>query len=214
MAAPLLTPELLLTTYRVGLFPMADPDQDGEVYWMDPDPRGIIPLDAFHVPKNLRKLIRREPFEVVADRDFEAVMRACAEPAPGRESTWISEELVDVFTALHRRGVAHSVECWEDGRLVGGLYGVALGGAFFGESMFSRVRDASKVALVHLVTGLRCGEFGLLDTQFVTPHLAQFGAVEIPQAEYKQRLARALAIPARWAAVGAALSHPFSGSTD
>ena len=198
MSDPPLSPDLLLYTYRFGLFPMADPDQDGAVYWMDPDPRGIIPLDGFHTPKNLRKLVRRAPFEVVTDRDFEAVMRACAEPAPGRESTWISEEVVGVYTALHRRGVAHSVECWEDGRLVGGLYGVALGGAFFGESMFTRVRDASKVALVHLVAALRRGGFVLLDTQFVTPHLRQFGAVEIPQATYKQRLAAALAVPARW----------------
>src|SRR5690606_7434163 len=117
-----LSPELLLFAYRSGLFPMADPDRGDEVYWMDPDPRGILPLDAFHVPSTLRKLVRRAPFEVVADRDFEAVMRACAAPAPGRESTWISEELVEVYTALHRRGVAHSVECRADGRLVGGLY--------------------------------------------------------------------------------------------
>ncbi len=199
MSDPPLSPDLLLYTYRFGLFPMADPDQDGAVYWMDPDPRGIIPLGTFHVPKNLRKLVRRAPFEVVTDRSFGDVMRACAAPAPGRESTWISEEVVEVYTALHRRGFAHSVECWEDGRLVGGLYGVALGGAFFGESMFSRARDASKVALVHLVAALRRGGFVLLDTQFVTPHLAQFGAVEIPQVEYKRRLAEALREPACWA---------------
>lgn len=198
MSDPPLSPDLLLHTYRFGLFPMADPEQDGAVYWMDPDPRGILPLDAFHVPKNLRKLVRRAPFEVVPDRDFEAVMRACAEPAPGRESTWISEDVVAVYTALHRRGAAHSVECWAEGRLVGGLYGVALGGAFFGESMFTRVRDASKVALVHLVAALRRGGFVLLDTQFVTPHLEQFGAVEIPQATYRRRLAEALAVPACW----------------
>ena len=204
MSDPPLSPDLLLYTYRLGLFPMADPDQDGAIYWMDPDPRGIIPLDAFHVPKNLRKLVRRAPFEVVPDRAFEAVMRACAAPAPGRESTWISEELVEVYTALHRRGVAHSVECWAEGRLVGGLYGVALGGVFFGESMFSRARDASKVALVHLVAALRRGGFALLDTQFVTPHLKQFGAEEIPQAEYKQRLTVALAAEACWDAGWAA----------
>jgi leucyl/phenylalanyl-tRNA--protein transferase len=198
MSAPPLSPDLLLYTYRLGLFPMADPEQDGAVYWMDPDPRGIIPLDAFHVPSTLRKLVRRAPFEVVPDRAFEAVMRACAAPAPGRESSWISEELVEVYTALHRRGVAHSVECWAEGRLVGGLYGVALGGAFFGESMFSRARDASKVALVHLVAALRRGGFVLLDTQFVTPHLEQFGAEEIPQTEYKRRLAEALATEACW----------------
>lgn len=198
MSDPPLSPELLLYTYRLGLFPMADPDQEDAVYWMDPDPRGVIPLDAFHVSKNLRKLVRREPFEVVTDQNFEAVMRACAAPAPGRESTWISEEVVEVYTALHRRGVAHSVECWQEGRLVGGLYGVALGGAFFGESMFSRARDASKVALVYLVAALRHGGFTLLDTQFVTPHLEQFGAVEIPQAAYKQRLAKAIAVESSW----------------
>ncbi|MEP0546583.1 MAG: leucyl/phenylalanyl-tRNA--protein transferase [Rhodothermales bacterium] len=198
MSDPPLSPDLLLYTYRLGLFPMADPDQAGAVYWMDPDPRGIIPLDTFHVSKNLRKLVRRASFEVVPDRAFEAVMRACAEPAPGRESTWISEELVAVYTALHRRGFAHSVECWAEGQLVGGLYGVAIGGAFFGESMFSRARDASKVALVHLVAALRRGGFGLLDTQFVTPHLEQFGAEEIPQADYKRRLATALTIDACW----------------
>lgn len=204
-----LRPDLLLTTYRLGLFPMADPDQGDEVYWMDPDPRGILPFDAFHVPKNLKKLVRRRPFEVASDRDFEAVMWACAEPAPGRESTWISEDLVEVYTALHRRGAAHSIECRQEGRLVGGLYGVALGGAFFGESMFSRVSEASKVALVHLVACLRRGGFGLLDVQFVTPHLAQFGAVAIPQAAYKRRLAAALALPADWEAGTEALRAPL-----
>lgn len=214
MSDLVLTSDLLLTTYRLGLFPMADPDQGDEVYWMDPDPRGILPLDAFHVPSTLRKLVRRAPFEVSADRDFRAVMRACAEPAPGRESTWISEEIVEVYTALHRRGAAHSVECWQEGRLVGGLYGVALGGAFFGESMFSRVRDASKMALVHLVACLRRGGFTLLDVQFVTPHLARFGAVEVPQAEYKRRLAEALAAPADWAAGASALRTPPASLDD
>ena len=214
MSALSLRPDLLLTTYRLGLFPMADPDQGDEVYWMDPDPRGIFPLDAFHVPKNLRKLVRRTPFEVVADRDFAAVMRACAVPAPGRESTWISDEFVDVYTALHRRGTAHSIECWQEGALVGGLYGVAIGGAFFGESMFSRVTDASKVALVHLVACLRHGGFTLLDIQFVTPHLEQFGAVSIPQSEYKRRLAAALAEPADWRAGTAAFRAPLAALSD
>jgi leucyl/phenylalanyl-tRNA--protein transferase len=209
-----LHPDLLLMTYRLGLFPMADPDQGDEVYWMDPDPRGVFPLDAFHVPKNLRKLVRREPFEVAADRSFEAVMRACAAPAPGRESTWISNEIVEVYTALHRRGVAHSVECWQEGRLVGGLYGVALGGAFFGESMFSHVTDASKVALVHLVACLRHGGFALLDIQFVTPHLEQFGAVAIPRTTYKRRLAEALAEPADWARGTAAWQAPLAAVND
>jgi leucyl/phenylalanyl-tRNA--protein transferase len=204
-----LHPDLLLTTYRLGLFPMADPDQGDEVYWMDPDPRGVLPLGAFHVPRNLKKLVRRRSFEVAADRDFEAVVRACAAPAPGREATWISEEFVEVYTALHRRGVAHSVECRQEGRLVGGLYGVALGGAFFGESMFSCARDASKVALVHLVACLRRGGFTLLDVQFVTPHLERFGAVEIPQAEYRRCLADALAGPAEWERGTAAWEAPL-----
>jgi leucyl/phenylalanyl-tRNA--protein transferase len=214
MSVPSFRPELLLHTYRLGLFPMADPGQGDEVYWMDPDPRGIIPLDAFHVPSTLRKLVRRRPFEIVADRDFEAVMRACAAPAPGRESTWISEEFIATYAALHRSGAARSVECWQDGRLVGGLYGVVIGGAFFGESMFSRVRDASKVALVGLVACLRRGGFTLLDTQFVTPHLEQFGAVEIPQQIYKRRLFAALHVDADWAEGTAALDAPLADLTD
>ncbi|MEM1041260.1 MAG: leucyl/phenylalanyl-tRNA--protein transferase [Bacteroidota bacterium] len=198
MADPPLTPDLLLYAYRRGLFPMADPDEGDAVYWYAPDPRGVLPLGGFHVPKNLAKLVRRAAFEVTADRAFEAVMRACAAPAPDRETTWISDEVVAAYTALHRLGFGHSVECWQEGELVGGLYGVALGGAFFGESMFHRARDASKVALVHLVRRLRQGGFRLLDVQFVTPHLARFGAVEIPRTEYERRLAEALAVKARW----------------
>lgn len=189
-----LTPALLLRAYSIGIFPMADPDEEGAIYWYAPDPRAILPLDGFHVSKNLAKLVRRGVFDVVSDRDFEGVMRACAE----RESTWISEELIRVYTALHEMGFAHSVECWHEGELVGGLYGVALGGAFFGESMFHRHRDASKVALVHLVRQMRRGGFVLLDTQFSTPHLAQFGVVEVPRAVYEARLADALTLPATW----------------
>ncbi len=198
MTDPPLTPALLLTAYRRGVFPMADPDEGGAVYWYAPDPRGVLPLGGFRVPKNLAKLVRQRRFEVTTDRSFEAVMRACAAPAEGRETTWISDEIVAAYVALHRRGAAHSVECWDDGRLVGGLYGVALGGAFFGESMFHRARDASKVALVHLVERLRRGGFRLLDVQFVTDHLARFGAVEVPRAEYERRLAEALGADARW----------------
>ena len=193
-----LSPELLIYGYTRGVFPMADPDEDGAIYWYAPDPRGLLPLDAFHVPKSLAKLVRQERFEVATDRDFEGVMRACAAAAPGRESTWISEEVVAAYVALHRRGAAHSVECWQGGELAGGLYGVALGGAFFGESMFHRVRDASKVALVHLVQQLRRGGFTLLDVQFVTPHLARFGAVEIDRATYERRLAAALRVSGVW----------------
>ncbi|GIV59314.1 MAG: leucyl/phenylalanyl-tRNA--protein transferase [Rhodothermaceae bacterium] len=189
-----LTPELLLYGYRHGIFPMADPRDGDAVYWFDPDPRAVIPLDAFHVPKSLARLVRKGTFEVVTDRDFEGVMRACAD----RPETWISEEIIQAYVALHRLGHAHSVECRRHGRLAGGLYGVALGGAFFGESMFHRERDASKVALVHLVERLRRGGFVLLDTQYLTPHLARFGAIEIPRAEYRRRLAAALRIDARW----------------
>ena len=194
-----LTPALLLSGYRAGVFPMADPD--GEIGWYAPDPRAVLPLDGFHVPKTLAKTVRQRRFEVVADRDFEGTMRACAAPAPGREATWISEELVAAYVALHRAGVAHSVECWRDGAFAGGLYGVALGGAFFGESMVSRQRDASKVALVALVERLRAGGFVLLDTQMTTPHLARFGVVEVPRAAFERRLAGALAVEADWCAI-------------
>lgn len=189
-----LTPEYLLYGYLNGYFPMADPDEGDAIYWYAPDPRAIIPLDTFYVSKNLAKLVRRGIFEIRYDTAFEAVMRGCA----NREKTWISEEIITAYTALHHLGFAHSVECWKDGHLAGGLYGVALGGAFFGESMFTCVRDASKVALVHLVERLRQNGFVLLDTQFITPHLARFGAVEIPRNEYERRLVYARQLPATW----------------
>ena len=171
------------------------------MYWYAPDPRALLPLDRFHVPDTLAKLVRHNRFEVAPDRAFERVMRACAAPRAGRMDTWISEEIIEVYTALHRLGYAHSVECWREGVLRGGLYGVALGGAFFGESMFHEERDASKVALVHLVDRLRAGGFQLLDVQFSTPHLARFGVVEISRREYERRLRKALSAPARWEAV-------------
>lgn len=189
-----LTPQLLLHAYRMGAFPMAESSMARSVRWYAPDPRAILPLESFHVSKNLRRLVRREPFEVVADRDFGAVIQACAE----RDHTWISKELMTVYMSLHDLGYAHSVECREDGQLVGGLYGVALGGAFFGESMFHRATDASKVALVHLVRQLRRGGFQLLDTQFATQHLEQFGVREIPREEYERRLQVALGVDAVW----------------
>jgi leucyl/phenylalanyl-tRNA---protein transferase len=173
----------------------------GEVAWYAPDPRALLPLDErFHVPRNLEKLLRRRPFEVTVDRDFEAVIRACAAPAPDRPSTWITGEVMACYVELHREGYARSVECWREGELVGGLYGVAIGGAFFGESMFSRERDASKVALVELVERLRAGRFVLLDVQFITPHLARFGAFYVPRQEYLRQLERALAVQAVWPA--------------
>ena len=194
-----LTPDLLLAAYHQGIFPMADPD--GEIGWYAPDPRAVLPLDEFHVPKTLAKTVRQGRFEVAVDRDFEATVRACAAPAPGREDTWISDEVVEAYVALHHAGFGHSVECWRDGRFAGGLYGVALRGAFFGESMVSRERDASKVALVALVERLRAGGFVLLDTQMSTPHLARFGVVEIPRAAFERRLARAMGVRGDWHAI-------------
>lgn len=193
------TPDLLLRAYGAGVFPMAESRQSDRLYWLDPAMRGVLPIDeGFHLPRRLRRTALSARFTVTADSDFMGVIRGCAEPAPGRMDTWINPQIESLFGALHERRAAHSVETWQDGRLVGGLYGVALGGAFFGESMFSRVTDASKVALVHLVARLRLCGFVLLDTQFLTSHLARFGAVEIPKADYKRRLADALEAPARW----------------
>lgn len=192
----LLTPNLLLSAYCQGIFPMAH--DDGRIYWYDPDPRTILPLDTFHVPRRLERQVKMGQFEVRIDEAFTAVMHACAAPAPGRESTWINAEIVNAYTELHRLGFAHTVECWQDGRLVGGLYGVAVQGLFAGESMFSLVPGSSKVALAHLVSRLRTGGYQLLDTQFMTNHLRQFGAVEIPAAEYKRRLGQALLVSAEF----------------
>lgn len=193
-----ITPDLMLRAYRAGLFPMAETRRGDRLYWLDPEARGILPLDGFHLPRRLRRTALADEFDVTVDQDFPGVIAGCAAPAPGREDTWINPEIERLFTELHRMGSAHSVEARQGGQLVGGLYGVALGGVFFGESMFSRARDASKVALVHLVARLRLGRFRLLDTQFVTAHLSQFGAVEIPRDAYKMLLADALAHPARW----------------
>ena len=190
------TPELLLRAYALGVFPMAESRTDPELYWIDPKQRGILPLESFHVPHSLRRTVRRGRFEIRVDTSFKEVMEACAEPAPGRPDSWINAEILDLYTALHEARHAHSVEAWRDGRLVGGLYGVTIGAAFFGESMFSRQTDASKVALVHLVARLKCGGFELLDTQFVTRHLAQFGVVEVPRQRYQELLQRAIARPA------------------
>lgn len=188
-----LTPELLLAAYAHGMFPMAERHDDPNLFWVMPEKRGIIPLDRFHVPRRLARTVRSDCFEVRVDTAFEDVMRACAAPARGREESWINDEILSAYTALHKDGQAHSIECWHDHRLVGGLYGVKLKSAFFGESMFMRERDASKVAFVHLVARLIQGGFTLLDTQFLTEHLARFGAVEIPSADYMKRLVQALA---------------------
>jgi leucyl/phenylalanyl-tRNA--protein transferase len=194
------TSELMLRAYRAGLFPMAETRAGDRLYWLDPEQRGVLPLEGFHLSRRLERTTLSDLYEVSADQDFAGVIAGCAASAPGREDTWINAEIERLFTELHRLGHAHSVETWENGILVGGLYGVVLGGVFFGESMFSRARDASKVALVHLVARLRLGGFRLLDTQFVTTHLAQFGAVEIPRESYKTLLADAVEAPAKWIA--------------
>ena len=194
------TPDLLLRAYRAGLFPMAETRQGSRLYWLDPELRGVLPLDGFHLPKRLLRTVLSGQYEVSSDRDFAAVVAGCAAAGPGRQDTWINADIERLFGALHRLGHAHSVECRRDGVLVGGLYGVSLGGVFFGESMFSTARDASKVALVHLVARMGMGGYTLLDTQFVTTHLAQFGADEIPREDYKAQLAAAVAVPAVWLA--------------
>jgi leucyl/phenylalanyl-tRNA--protein transferase len=181
--------ELLLQGYRLGVFPMAL--EDDSIGWFSPDPRAIIPLDEFHVPHALRRVARKDLFEIKTDKSFREVIRACAR----REETWINREIIESYEHLHEIGCAHSVEAWSKGKLTGGLYGVAVGAAFFGESMFHRERDASKIALVALVEHLRKRKFALLDTQWVTPHLKQFGAIEIPRAHYLKLLRRAVELP-------------------
>jgi leucyl/phenylalanyl-tRNA--protein transferase len=188
-----LTPDLLVRAYANGIFPMGD-DATGAVQWFSPDPRGVIPLDGFHVPDNLDRRVRRQEFSVTSDRAFERVIRACAD----RTRTWITPRIREAYTAMHERGLAHSVEAWTDDGLAGGLYGVALGGAFFGESMFFDVSNASKVTLVHLVRQMRAGGYTLLDTQYSTSHLEQFGAVEIPRSAYMRQLDAALDLDPAW----------------
>ena len=187
-----LTPEILLQAYAQGLFPMAEDRDDPRLFWNDPETRGIIPLDAFHVPRRLARKVRNDLFEVRTDRAFGAVIEACARAKPGRWATWINDEILSLYTRLHDMGHAHSVECWRGDTLVGGLYGISLGAGFFGESMFSVETDSSKVALVHLVARLKRGRYRLLDTQFVTRHLARFGTVEVPRAQYRALLASAM----------------------
>jgi leucyl/phenylalanyl-tRNA--protein transferase len=194
----------LLNCYRRGVFPMADSREDMRLFLMDPDLRGVLPLDRFHVPKRLQRTVRKDPFRVTVDTAFNRVIEACAEPHPTRPATWINDPILNLYGALHRKGFAHSVECWNDeDELVGGLYGVALGGAFFGESMFSRATDSSKVALVHLVARLKIGGFQLLDAQFHNPHLDQFGLEEITRDAFRTQLWRALRINADFYSAGA-----------
>ena len=188
-----LDPELLLRAYASGIFPMAERADSPDVFWVEPRRRGVLPLDGFHLPNSLAKTLKQERFRFTVDRAFAAVLAGCAEPAPGRSETWINPLIAEAYLALHRRGQAHSVEAWTaDGALAGGLYGVRLGTAFFGESMFTRVRDASKCCLAALVARLRAGGFTLLDTQFLTTHLAGFGAIEISAKDYRGLLGAAV----------------------
>jgi leucyl/phenylalanyl-tRNA--protein transferase len=189
-----LSTEILLTAYCQGLFPMAH--GDGGIYWYDPDPRAILPLGDFHVPRSLKRTVRKRNYVVRIDAAFERVIKACSTTGPDRPETWISEEIIVAYVRLHEQGFAHSVEIWSEEDLVGGLYGVAIRGLFAGESMFSRQTDASKIALVQLVNRLREKGFRLLDVQFMTDHLRRFGAIEIPRNEYRVRLAEALAVHA------------------
>lgn len=179
-----ITPDILLKAYAAGLFPMAESAEDETLFWIDPEKRGVIPLDEFHVPRRLRRTLKAQTFSIRINSAFEAVIDACAEAAPGRTTTWINDRIRRLYHELFKRGACHTVEVWRDDQLVGGLYGVQLGAAFFGESMFSRETDASKIALVHLVARLRAGGFVLLDTQFVTEHLIRFGAREIQRDDY------------------------------
>ena len=196
--APEITPEILLKAYAAGIFPRAEDEDDPTLFWVEPRERGLIPLDGFRIGRRLARTVRADPFDVRVDHDFDAVIAGCAAPRRDRDRTWISERIRRLYGELFDLGQCHTVETYCAGRLVGGLYGVRLGAAFFGESMFHRERDASKVALVHLVARLKRGGFRLLDTQFVTQHLAQFGAVEVPRREYKRLLAAALDEPAEW----------------
>ena len=190
------TADLVLRAYSIGLFPMAESRDNPRLHWLDPQLRGHLPLDSFHLPRRLLRTVLSGPYNVTVDRDFPATIAACAAPTPGRPDTWINPTIERLFTEIYKMGYGHSVETWLDGELVGGLYGVALGGVFFGESMFSRARDASKVALVHLVARMRLGGFALLDTQWVTSHLSQFGAEEVPREAYRARLEMAIATSA------------------
>lgn len=197
--APRFTPDDLIDCYRLGVFPMAQGRDDPRIFLVDPPHRGILPLDSFHLPRRLARTVRSGRFEVRIDTAFAEVIEACAAPRPGERNSWINGGIRALYGELHARGMVHTVEIWRERQLRGGLYGLALGGAFFGESMFSAERDASKVALTHLIARLRAGGFQLLDTQFLTPHLRTFGAVEITRADYARRLAAALTVKADFA---------------
>ncbi|HEY7665391.1 MAG TPA: leucyl/phenylalanyl-tRNA--protein transferase [Xanthobacteraceae bacterium] len=205
-----ITPEVLLKAYACGIFPMAESAEDPALYWYEPEMRGVIPLDRFHIPARLARTVRSDRFTVTVDRDFDAVLAGCAEPAPGRPRTWINARIRTLYRKLYERRHCHSLEVYDGETLAGGLYGVTLGGAFFGESMFHRARDASKVGLVHLMARLRAGGFKLLDTQFVTDHLRTFGAIEVPRRQYHKLLEAALLDEADFAAIGS--KRPLTGA--
>lgn len=195
-----ITPELIIRAYRAGIFPMSEDAADEDVFWVSPEQRGIIPLEAFSPSVSLRKAIRKSSFVIRVDTDFDAIIEGCATVGADRDNTWINRTIRSVYGELFRRGVAHTVEVWDGAELVGGLYGLAIGGAFFGESMFHRRTNASKMAMVHLVERLRAGGFVLLDTQFLTDHLASLGGIEIERAQYEERLAEALMVNGDWSA--------------
>jgi leucyl/phenylalanyl-tRNA---protein transferase len=203
---PSITPDILLQAYAAGIFPMAERAEDNALYWVEPDERGIIPLDLLHISHSLRKAVRRKTFEVRVDTAFGQVMEECARKTATRPSTWINKRILTLYNQLHARGDAHSVECWQGNELAGGLYGVKIGAAFFGESMFAKADNASKVALVHLVARLNAGSFTLLDAQFMNPHLQTLGAVAISKAAYKKLLVPAIAAQANF--------HRFTGDAD
>ncbi len=196
-----ITPELILRAYRAGIFPMAEDAADEDLFWVSPDQRGIMPLDGFHLSRSLRKSMRRSGFAIRVDTDWDGVIEGCATVGEDRDSTWINGSIRRVYGELFRRGVAHTVEVWDGPDLVGGLYGLAIGGAFFGESMFHRRTDASKMAMAHLVERLNAGGFVLLDTQYLTAHLASLGGIEIEREEYEERLAEALTLDGDWHAI-------------
>ena len=196
-----ITPEVLLKAYACGIFPMAESADDPALYWIEPERRGILPLEAFHVPARLARTVKATRFTVVCNRDFEGVIDGCAEPRPGRSRTWINVRIRRLYRALFERGHCHTVEVYDEGQIVGGLYGVSLAGTFFGESMFHRERDASKIALIHLVARLKAGGFKLLDAQFVTDHLKIFGATEVSRRQYHKLLEAALAVDADFTAI-------------
>ena len=202
--------EELLGCYARGVFPMAESRDDPRIFLLEPDVRGVIPLDAFHIPKSLKKTVKRDVFTITVDRCFPEVVRACAEPSPGRDDTWINASIESLYLEMHAAGHAHSLECWKDGALAGGLYGVRLGAAFFGESMFSRATDASKTALVHLVARLKAGGFSLLDAQFTTEHLERFGARGVPRRAYKRMLSQAISREADFEAFPAGASGAYA----